>query len=260
MSATVQLIVVNYKTPRDLEDFIDSVENAVDFVDHVTYVANVQPEAEDLAVAATLDGARHFAFSENVGYARAVNYCASQETTPYIAIFNADVILSPHFIQKAISALEENPSWGVLGPRQVNERGELTAAGIFGTNDAPQHRGWLQQDNVRFHDVRDDVVTLAGSALVVKRACWDEMRNCPIFQEVFPGCPGALGVTPHYYEETVFHYHLRHHGWKAVYWGPLRVIHKWHTASPVGGWAEQQIEVSQEIFRNFCKRHDIPCD
>ena len=263
MTATLQVIVVNYKCPDDLTDFLDSLPAALGYVDNVIYIANVQPEKADIAAvndSHLSEETHHVIFEENVGYARAVNHCASREKTPFLAIFNADVILTPGFFQKAITALEDDLTWGALGPRQVDERNRITAAGIFGTNEQPKHRGWHEPDQLGFHDVRDDSITLAGSALVVKRACWDEMKNCEVFQEVFPGCPGAFGVTQHYYEETIFCYHLRHHDWKAVYWGPLCVVHKWHKASEVGGWAEQQMDTSRSIFRNFCDRHGIGHD
>lgn len=259
----LQIIVVNYRTPSDLRDFLDSVSEATAGVEYDLYIANVQPEDEDLKVIvdrALRSNDHHIVLDENVGYARAVNHCASRSNASHIGIFNADVILSPDLFSAAITALEENLTWGMLSPRQMDRVGRITHAGIFGTNDHPAHRGWQALDSPAYHDVRDDAVTLSGSALVVKRTCWDEMFNCPIFQETFPGAQGAFGVTPHYYEETLFAYHLRHHDWKAVYYGPLKVIHKWHTASAVGGWAEQQMPVSQAIFRNFCQRHDIVCD
>lgn len=255
---TLQVICVNYKTASDLSGFLDSIDEDIP---HITTVANVCPEEEDLLAAKRTNVDHHATFDENVGYARAVNYCSSQSQAPYIGIFNADVVLSPQVLTTAVALMEQNPSWGALGPRQVDDQNRITAGGIFGTNVHPQHRGWMAyDDNVSFSDIREDSVTLAGSALVVRRECWYEMMDCPVFRDSFPSADGAFGVTPMYYEETLFVYHLIHHGWKAVYYGPLKIVHKWHRASPVGGYAEQQMPISQEIFRAFCANHDILCD
>ena len=255
-----QIIVCNYRTPNDLSEFLASVPESI-HTPYVLYVANVEPTEQDICEAKVLRQKDHqIVFEENVGYARAVNYCAAQENTDYLAIFNADVVLTPDSISELLDAMARNPEWGVVGPRQTNERGQLTAAGIFGTNEAPKHRGWLQPDAEQYHDIRTDVVTLAGSALIVRRECWNAMRDCPIFQEVFPGAQGAFGITQHYYEETIFNYHLRSHGYGVAYYGQVGIIHKWHRASEVGGFAERVMPESRQIFTTFCERHGIAHD
>jgi len=258
----IDVIVVNYRTPTDLARFLESVELAAGDVEYRLHVANVCPTDADLKVVEQ-DGRaiHHVQFADNVGYARAVNYCAARSDADVLGIFNADVTLSQDSLANCSSALQSNDRWGVLSPLQVNLAHKITHAGIFGTNEAPRHRGWKEPCTPgRYDDIREDAVTLSGSALFVDRRCWDEMYACPVFEQAFPTAQGAFILTPHYYEETGFIYHARHHGWKAVYYGQVRIIHEWHQASPVGGSADKKMKQSQQIFRSFMDAHGISRD
>lgn len=260
MTSAIDVVMVNYRTPDDALRFIDSVPEAAGGLIYDFYVANVDPTDEDFVrLSHAPHRYHHVVYEDNVGYAVAVNSCSSRGYAPYIGIFNADVVLSPDSLAEAVKVMDENPDWGVLGPRQINSEGRITHAGIFGTQAQPQHRGWRSIDKPEYADVRE-AVTLSGAALIVRRSCWEEMMGCHIFSQCFPAALGAFILTPHYYEETGFIYHAVHHGWKAMYYGPIRVVHEWHRASPVGGWAEKQMKFSQGIFRNFMDRHGIPHD
>jgi GT2 family glycosyltransferase len=176
-----------------------------------------------------------------------------------LAAFNADTVLTPHVLEDCVNALHQNEDWGVLGPHQVDKQGLTTHAGIFGTNDAPQHRAWHQKDSPEYHDIQE-AVTVSGSAYFVKRSVWDKLTVCPIYAEKYPEALGAFLPTPHYYEETFCSYHSRAHGFKVMYYGMASMIHKWHTATPLGGWAEEQLPISQGIFREMCDLHGISHD
>lgn len=254
----LDIVVVNYKTPDDLQRFLTSIQQNVP-ERHNLFVANVESTVEDSVTAKSFQPHYQIDFPDNVGYAHAVNHCVSLGDSPIIGIFNADVVINRP-IGPLLAEIQRNTNWGCVGPRQVDDRGRLTHAGIFGDNVNPQHRGWLQPDVGQYDDIRDDAITLSGAALFTRRSAWNEMRNCPVFTKQFPDAEGAFLPTPHYYEETGFIYHLRHHGYLAVYYGPTRVVHQWHKASPVGGWADRQMPVSREIFREFCREHKILCD
>jgi hypothetical protein len=129
----VDVIVVNYKT-NDLRDaFIQSYKDFGFGGCTLTYVD----------VEAGYDGGdsgtdfRYFinriVTQENIGYARACNQGAQYGDNDVILLANADTLLSDGF-RECHDALMSNPTWGVLGPRQVNEFGRITAGGIFGTD------------------------------------------------------------------------------------------------------------------------------
>lgn len=260
VDSKLDVIVVNYQTPDDLWEFGESYL-AQDYASTLVIV-NVVPGVQDREIAQTIisqsPGSMYMEFDENCGYATAVNRAASQTSSPVIAIFNADVILSANSLKKCTEDLQLDETWGALGPMQTNLRGQMTHAGIYGTHRAPSFAGfWLKQPEIQNRVLRDDCVSISGSAYFVRRSVWDEMTACPIFRKRYPDIEGAFLPTKHYYEETYLSYHMHAHGYRVIYDGNVEIIHKWHQASPVGGFAEQQTVASLEMFREACDDHDI---
>lgn len=282
-------VVVNYRTPDDLEGFLASWEAFAPDWCNLTIV-NVDPRISDRELAKScvqkhveqvgrdggevlmngvalprLEGAsisywRYMEHNSNVGYSYACNMAAAESTADVLAFFNADTRLLSGTIEPLYFNLMTHDDWGVIGPRQVDDNGLLTHAGILGTNENPLMRGWMKKDSSAFCDVRDDAVSVMGSAYFVKRECWEELRSCPLYRAVHPEAAGAFLPTPHYYEETFCSYHATAHNWKVVYYGLSKMIHRWHKASPVGGHADAQFKISQKIFREACDAHGIPRD
>jgi hypothetical protein len=214
-NVSIDLVVVNYHTPQDLDAFMASLNRFPPSGDATLTIVDVESTCLEPAEIEWAKGsARRIAVADNVGYARACNLAA---------------------------------------------RGGTGTAGIFGTNAAPVHRGWNEIHRGQYLDV-SDAVTVSGSAYFVKRTVWEELANCSLYREVAPDAAGAFLPTPHYYEETWASYHCREHGYRVIYYGPITMVHKWHQASPVGGWAEQQMPASRELFRRACVHHGIACD
>jgi GT2 family glycosyltransferase len=261
----IDVIVVNYRTPEDLSEFVQSYREHPPVVDSTLWVCNVDTRDADFKLGHALvsqapQPAFHVPFVENVGYARAVNRAARLSNREVLAIFNADVVLTKGALQRCYDAIKSHRDWGVLGPLQVNEQGKVTSTGIFGSQSQPRWRGWQVNCRDEWRDVRDDAVTVSGSAYFVRREVWNYLTACEIYNSVHPEAEGAFLPTPHYYEETWCSYHAIEHGWKVVYYGEVEIVHKWHKASPVGGWAEQQQKKSQKIFRQMCDYHGIEHD
>jgi cellulose synthase/poly-beta-1,6-N-acetylglucosamine synthase-like glycosyltransferase len=266
------MVVVNYRTPNDLARFCQSVLIAPPEIEWHLTVVNVAVQGHDSTM---LERIRHH-YSEqgflanfsgineldNVGYARACNEAAARATEwdhDVLAFFNADVTLPAGAVDQCVAALVNNPDWGVVGPRQVDSKGRLTHAGIFGTLEHPQHRAWRQPNETQYGDIRP-AVTVSGSAYFIRRSLWDLLTDCPKYRAAAPMAKGAFLPTPHYFEETYCSYHVQAHGAKVMYYGPVCIHHEWHQASPVGGWAERQFPISQKIFRQACDIHGIPHD
>lgn len=256
----VDVIVVSYQTPTDLRGFVDSYE-ASHPDDAYLWIVNVCPRDDDRRVVAQYGHYDHVSFVENVGYNRAVNSVGAQGSREFVAVFNADVELAPFALTELCAALRDHPEWGVVGPRQVDGSGLLTAPGIFGTPDNPQWRCWREPGaDGRFSDVRDDCVTVLGSAFVMRRAVWDQLTSCYMFRDVAPTALGPMLPCSHYYGETAAMYHAAVHGWKLAYLGTTTVVHKWHQSSVIGGHGERTRDVDQTYFRRFCDHHGIPRD
>jgi GT2 family glycosyltransferase len=257
---SIDLAVVNYRTPYDLAAFTASLDKYPPTVDATLTIVDVaSTDAQPTTVTWARGYARRYAVNDNIGYGRACNLAAQDGAGDVIAFFNADVEVTDQAIDACHDALMARDDWAVIGPRQVDQQRRIRHAGIFGSNTNPVHRGWQETDNAQYLDIRE-AVTVSGSAYFIKRAVWDELTNCRLYKEIAPHAVGAFLPTPHYYEETMCSYHCRAHGHTVIYYGPVTMIHKWHRASPLGGWAEQQMPKSRAYFRYACQHHGIPCD
>lgn len=250
-SPGIDLIVVNYRTSADLGHFIASYRKHKPDVPNSLVIGNVDPLQEDREVAEK-SGYSFLEWDTNVGYAHAVNFASTLRGSEVIGIFNADTRLTENVVNDCYNALVSNESWGVLGPRQIDDFGRVTHGGIFG-----QERGFHHRNSEQYSDVRDDATTVSGSAYFVKRSVWDELTECPIYRNEYPDVLGAFLPTRHYYEEAWASYHARSHGHKVVYYGASTMIHAWHKASPRGGPMDRQIPEAREMFERMCDCHDI---
>jgi GT2 family glycosyltransferase len=257
---SLDIVVVNYHTPHDLDAFLASLSRFPPTGPASLTVVEVAAGEEKTTPFEWAGGTgRWLAVTDNIGYGRACNLGAQAGGHRIIALFNADVEVTEHSLDFCTAALEARDDWGALGPCQVDLRNRIRHAGIFGSNCSPVHRGWSEIHRNQYCDVRE-AVTISGSAYFIKRKVWQELTGCDFYQDMAPGATGAFLPTSHYFEETFASYHSREHGHKVMYYGPVTMIHKWHQASPVGGWAEQQMPASREYFRKACAHHGIACD
>lgn len=253
MRPGIDIIVVNYRTSLDLQLFLVSLTEYRPTVPYSLVIVNVDPTEEDEKVAwgtypLPFD---YTQFPENVGYARAVNHAATFGDRETLAIFNADVQLVDGAITDCHYALQSHPNWGILGPRQIDHQGRITHGGFL-----PEERGFHQPDSDLYGDIREDAVTVSGSAYFIKRTVWNELTQCPLYHNAYPDAKGAFLPTPHYYEERWCSHHAQLHDHKIVYYGEATLIHQWHSASPRCGHADQQIPKSRQMYEEACKIHE----
>jgi len=261
---SITLVVVNYKTPDDLFNFCTSYEENIPKVLSQLVIVNNEPEKADLKVAQYfIDKGTciHQLAQGNLYYSGALNLAGYSipDLDGVVAFFNADTLLTPGVVDSCYDLLQSDSTIGVVGPGQVNSGGRVTHAGIFGTPKAPKHRGWKDRWREEYEDVRE-AVTVSGSAYFVKQEVFQWLDVCPLYRDLYPNVEGPFLPTTHYYEETWFSYHARAHGYKVMYNGKAKMIHEWHKASPVGGWAEQQMPISRKMFREMCDHHGIQHD
>lgn len=250
----IDVVVVNYRTPNDLERFVDSYERSVHSMPSDLFIVDVEA-ADDLKT-----NHHYTRFDTNVGYSGACNYASMLGDREVVAFFNADTELFDNTLEQCYTALVENSDWGVLGPMQITRNGAITHAGVEGSPGKPRLRGWKSRALHKYRDTFESV-TVFGSAYFVKRRCWEELTECPIFRQAYPHVAGAFLPTPHYYEETWCSYHAREHGWKVIYFGESVMYHEWHQASKLNGHVDRVLKPqSQKQFRAMCTLHGMVCD
>lgn len=260
----IDLCVVNYNTGWLLQRFMytlyDSAEQPYPF--NLFIADNGSTDGSEEVINTWAKEQRFLrVFNSNVGYSAACNALASMGGSDIIGLLNADVWLTQKDLEQIQTAFNEDPGVAILSPKERDERGYITHAGMFGTNENVKHQGWRTFDpEDRLYRIKQEAITVTGSAYFIRRSVWNDLWNCPVYREQFPNATGAFLPTPHYYEETWCSYHARAHGYKVFYDGRTSIGHSWHASSPVGGEADAYFPISQKIFRSACDAHGIPRD
>lgn len=214
----VDLIIVNFNTKDLTSEFIKSIMNHT----HIPYDLYVVDNGSvDGSVEFIKDNFPHvkvIEMKENSGYAKACNAGARAGSNEFIMFLNSDMLALPNWINPLISVMESDNSIAVVGPKLVNEKGQIVGAGVVGTNQSPVIRGWLTPDqpNLYFSDL--ECLSVCGAAYMIRRS------NIPIlglFDERYP----------FYFEETDYSYNVRDKGYKVVYVAKSKMIH-YHQKSP----------------------------
>ena len=265
----ISSIVVNYRTPADLRRFCASYDGAPG---DELFIVNIDPRPEDRDLANGLAGdmgAHHLVLDGNVGYARGVNRGARYARGEVLAIFNADVELRPGALKACADRLMSDERWAVLGPLQVDRHGRCNHPGIFGTPRKPQWRegAWKKPVQPAWREVRDDAVTVMGSAYFIKASVWRELTTCPVYVDFCRErefvCEGAFLPTFLCFEETWASYHALSHGYRCVYDGTVEIVHDWHGAVKAHDKKaafDRAMDESRQVFRAICERHGIEHD
>lgn len=204
--------------------------------------------------------------NENIGYARAINQMAAETDSKYLAAINADVWMRDRDVTDLVDFMEATPNLGVVGPKQRNEQGRITHAGVFGENKHPKMRAWQYPDpEDELFRKNEKAITVSGSAFFMPRLVWDEMTLCTTYRNFhldhFGYAPnGGFPEFPHYYEETLFAYHCRAHGYDVWYNGEVSIGHSWRASTGADPKLTEYFKEGRVGFRKFCQMHDIECD
>lgn len=128
--------------------------------------------------------------SENLGYTKAHNVVNDQLEGSYVLILNPDILLKEKdILQKMVNYLDENANVGIIGPKQMNDAGDI----------AMSVRGWpkfylqvarrtflrnflilkrqVEHDEMKHlnYDKVQDVDWLQSSCVIIRKKLWDEI-------------------------------------------------------------------------------------
>ena len=254
----LHMVVVNYHTYDLLQAFLDSfIEFQPESNTQLTIV-DVESTSERYNVD-TYDFEVIY-LKENWGYAKSCNLASTLvPDARNLAFFNADTrFVDNHCVDYCISYLDGHPEVGVVGPLQYDSARKVTHAGILGTHASPSMNAWMRPVTDGVRKILP-AVSVSGSAFFTKMSVWNEMMRCEIFSSQFSDSEGAFPPFPHFYEETLYSYHVAAHGYDVVYLGLAEMIHEWHKSSQIGSQSEKYRE-GQKGFRMFCDAHGIDHD
>lgn len=259
----VAALVVNWGTPDDLKRCVMSSELYENDL-HWGIYDNKHPHVDSRAA---LDGLGFGlgpsrvivnAARKNFGHGHGINRLARMATAvwdpEYFFVVNPDCMWTEPILDRMMAFLDEDQNRAVVGPKQLDSQYQITAGGIFGTNEKPEHRMWRVKDRTN-NLVRDLVpaTVVAGSAMLIRARDFflGDLNDCM-------GIPGMLEAY-HYYSETWLCYHLRAHGRTLWYWGEPWMVHEWHRSSPVGfAGTDGKFAADREKFRAQCDIHRPP--
>lgn len=264
----VDLVVVNYRTPDDLQGWVASLVKHPPLCDVNVWIRSNDPSPMDELIMTEslqkLAGVKSVVVAEassgeNLYYSGSCNRlanCYKSAQREVIGFFNADTRFLDGSIDRCYQALIHHDDWGVLGPFQKDDERRVTHAGIFGSPLKRKDRGFKQIDYGRYYDTLD-ALSVSGSAYFVKRSVWQELSECPLYRAFAPDAKGAFLPTTHYFEDEFCSLHAKAHGHRVIYYGEAKMIHRWHKSTPPGGWAERQYTPSLEMFVAAMNAHGI---
>ena len=211
-------VVINYNAGEHLAACVESI-SADDSAppEHIIVIDNGSTD-DSLARIATTQ-ARIVHAARNLGYARAANLGISVSTTPIVAVLNADLVFAHGLAQAMVTALESDPSVGVVGPRITTVDGTdypsarkvpsfATSVGHFTLGAIRPHNRWSREYRQMDADpaAERDVDWLSGAAMWFRREAldsvggWDE-RFFMFLEDVdicvrLRKCGWAIGYRP----------------------------------------------------------------
>lgn len=249
----LDIVVVNFKTPHDLTELLNSIAANPPTCEYTTTIVNVTPDSLSMKIGDDPKwDATHMSTETNFGYNRAVNLAGSVGQHDVIVAMNADVQVPAGGFDECAAALRAHPEWGILGPRQIDKQRRLTAAGIF--ND--KHRGWREYDRGQYVDVRPDASMVAGSIVFHHRAVWDLLTQCDLEHASDRAGTGPwLATARHYYGDKWLASHCTAHGYACCYYGPSTWLHKWHQATTIGGYGEMNASHDENQYLKALSIH-----
>lgn len=256
----IDLFVVNFNTRAKLQRLLDTLKSDDNYMWNLYIADNGSTDGSvqwlkefqhDYRIAEIM-------YNDNIGYSAACNRLALMGKGDIYGFLNADVWMTSEQVAQIQASFDRHKDQSIMGPKQRDENGRITHAGIIGSNVNPKHRGWHQLDiRDRLYRDRARCVTVSGSAYFIRSMAWELLKTCAIYKTLHPEAEGAFLPTPHYYEETWCSYHARAHGLGVYYDGRISIGHSWHASSEKGGHADKFMPISQKIFRHACDEHGI---
>lgn len=128
----ISVIIVNYKTPQEVKNCVESVLQQKNVNFEIIVVDN-DSQDKSVEVLENFGGQlKLIKNSENIGFGRANNLAAHQALGKYILLLNPDAWLQyPNDLEKMVKFMENNKQFGLVGTKIVNKCGRETRPNKF---------------------------------------------------------------------------------------------------------------------------------
>ena len=126
MSASVSVLIVNYKVYEDLAACLDALSLATgDTIAEVVVVDQESDRARLADVVRPYSKVRTIPRADNIGFGAGINEAARHASAEYLLILNPDTILQPGALAILIAFMEGNRDVAAAGPKVVSPDGTL---------------------------------------------------------------------------------------------------------------------------------------
>jgi GT2 family glycosyltransferase len=190
----VTLLVSNHsKAPRVVENIEYLLKQETDF-DCKIFVTDVSCNEEQRGILRKglnkYEEVELIINSVNLGYAKSHNKLKGKEVGDYVFVINPDVLFKERdTLQKVVDYMDEHPDVAILGPKQVNDTGEvamsvrafpkfyLQVARRTMLRRFPIISSMVAYDEMRHLDYNktQDVDWLQSSCVIIRRDFWEEV-------------------------------------------------------------------------------------
>lgn len=229
----VTIIIVNWNTRDYLDKCLESLIRQKDVKSEIIVVDNFSQDGSVEFVREKYPSVKLIENRSNIGFGAAQNQGFQQAQGRYLFVLNPDVVFPEEDILfKIVRFADEHPDYGLIGPRIENPDGTLhfsarsfptLGTGIF--RRTPIGRLFPNNRYVRSYILADwdhreirEVDWLSGAALLLRKSMIDEI--------------GGFDTRFYMYCEDVdLAYRAKQHGWKAVYFPDVTVVHRIGAAS-----------------------------
>jgi len=174
----------------------------------------------------------------NLGFAGGVNVGIAAAEGEVFVLLNQDCEVEKNWLTQILAALQENPSWGVVGCTILERDGSISHAGAF--IEHPSARGVHRTEPLDSAPHTVEYVT--GTVFAIRRSTWETTG------------PFDEGFFPAYYEECDYCFRVRQQG-QAVGYVPAARVRHFHSSEE---WQADPIRHAVNQFRTryrFVSKH-----
>jgi len=175
----------------------------------------------------------------NQGYLRSSNRGAALAKTKYVCFLNNDTEVAPEWLDRLVSAAEEDETIGAVGSKLVYPDGRLQEAGSIIWSDASGWNYGRGDDPTKssYNFIRD-VDYCSGASLLVRT---ELLREIGGYDERY---------TPAYYEDADLCFEIRRRGYRVVYEPRSELVHHEGVSSgtDISSGTKRYQEVNRHTF------------
>jgi N-acetylglucosaminyl-diphospho-decaprenol L-rhamnosyltransferase len=189
-AAGLGAVVVTYRSAAHLEGCFSGLRPILD-PGSLAVVDSRSPDDTLERARALWPGGRFHRMEQNLGYAAAVNAGLRLLDTPYVLVLNADTVLDPQGVLRALEWLEVHRDFGMVGARLVGTDGRVQISSFTEPSIGGMLRMYLLRDPREpaprgTYDGAELVDGVVGAVMLLPRAALE--RVGPMDEDFFLYC------------------------------------------------------------------------